>query len=74
MTGVLARTALISTMYSRAVGLSAKSRSKLPNASIINYISTDVSRIESAAQWFHPVWSAPIQVAICLAILLYHVR
>lgn len=74
MTGVLARTALISSMYSRAVGFSAKSRSKLSNATILNYISTDVSRIEAAAQWFHPVWSAPIQVAICLTILLFHVR
>ncbi|TEB25163.1 P-loop containing nucleoside triphosphate hydrolase protein [Coprinellus micaceus] len=64
--GVLARTALISSMYSRSV------RSMLSNVSLIHDISTDVSRVEAAARWFHPVWSAPIQVSICLSILLFH--
>jgi hypothetical protein len=32
-------------------------------------ISTDVSRIDAAAQWFHAGWTAPVQVSICLIIL-----
>ncbi|RXW18137.1 hypothetical protein EST38_g7714 [Candolleomyces aberdarensis] len=72
VSGMLARTALISSMYKRSIGLTAKSKSKLSNATIINYISTDVSRVEACAQWFHPVWASPIQVTICMAILLFH--
>ncbi|KAF6757182.1 ABC protein [Ephemerocybe angulata] len=70
--GTLSRTALVSSVYRRTVNLTSKSRTKLSNAAIINHISTDVSRVEACAQWFHPVWASPIQVAICLTILLLH--
>ncbi|KAF5370179.1 hypothetical protein D9757_010634 [Collybiopsis confluens] len=53
VTGVLARGALINSIYKRSVVLTAKSRVKHSNADIINHISTDVSRIDAAAQWFH---------------------
>ncbi|KIK55762.1 hypothetical protein GYMLUDRAFT_831145 [Collybiopsis luxurians FD-317 M1] len=70
ITGVLARGALINSIYKRSVVLTAKSRVKHSNADIINHISTDVSRIDAAAQWFHCGWTAPIQVLVCLIILL----
>ncbi|KAJ3794573.1 ABC protein [Lentinula aff. detonsa] len=69
ITGVLARGALINSIYKRSVVLNAKSRVKHPNANLINHISTDVSRIDAAAQWFVR-WTAPIQVLVCLIILL----
>ncbi|KAL0954602.1 hypothetical protein HGRIS_003562 [Hohenbuehelia grisea] len=53
-TGVLARGALISSIYKRGVHLTGKSRTQIPNSALINHISTDVSRIDSCAQWFHP--------------------
>ncbi|GAW05470.1 ABC protein [Lentinula edodes] len=70
ITGVLTRGALINSIYKRSVVLNAKSRVKHPNANLINHISTDVSRIDAAAQWFHCGWTAPIQVLVCLIILL----
>ncbi|KAF9448313.1 ABC protein [Macrolepiota fuliginosa MF-IS2] len=70
MTGILSRTTLISSIYKRGVRLTGKSRVYLPNSQLVNHISTDVSRIDAAAQWFHAAWTAPIQVLVCLVILL----
>ncbi|KAG2129053.1 ABC protein [Suillus bovinus] len=69
-TGVLARAALITCIYERGVNLTGKARVKLNNALLVNHISTDVSRIDACAQWFHAAWTAPIQVTVCLIILL----
>ncbi|KAF5371833.1 hypothetical protein D9615_009539 [Tricholomella constricta] len=51
-TGVLARAALISSIYKRGVNLTGKARTTLSNSDLINHISTDVSRIDACAQWF----------------------
>ncbi|KAI0649348.1 ABC protein [Trametes meyenii] len=68
-TGLLARAALISSIYKRGVSLTGKARTTLPNAALVTHISTDVSRVDACAQWF-VIWTAPIQVTICLIILL----
>ncbi|KAF9243526.1 ABC protein [Melanogaster broomeanus] len=69
-TGVLARAALIASIYERGVMLTGKARLNLTNATLVNHISTDVSRIDACAQWFHAAWTGPIQVTVCLIILL----
>jgi ATP-binding cassette, subfamily C (CFTR/MRP), member 1 len=53
VTGVLARTALISSIYKRSIDMTQKSRARFSNAAIMTHISTDVSRVDQAAQWFH---------------------
>ncbi|KAF8972123.1 hypothetical protein BDZ97DRAFT_1913365 [Flammula alnicola] len=70
VTGVLARGALIRSIYKRGVNLTGKARTSISNSDLMNHISTDVSRIDSCAQWFHAVWTAPIQIMVCLIILL----
>jgi hypothetical protein len=42
-TGVLARAALIASIYKRGVSLTPKARTVLTNAALVNHISTDVS-------------------------------
>lgn len=42
-TGLLARAALISSIYKRGVNLTGKARTTLPNSALVNHISTDVS-------------------------------
>ncbi|KAJ7510427.1 ABC protein [Mycena galericulata] len=69
-TGVLARAALTASIYKRGVRLTGKARTTLTNSVILNHVSTDVSRIDACAQWFHAAWTAPIQVTVCLIILL----
>ncbi|KZT73648.1 ABC protein [Daedalea quercina L-15889] len=70
VTGMLARAALISSIYKRGIALTGKARTALPNSKLVTHISTDVSRVDACAQWFHATWTAPIQVTICLIILL----
>jgi ATP-binding cassette subfamily C (CFTR/MRP) protein 1 len=45
-TGVLARAALISAIYQKALVFSPASRAKIPSSKIVNHIGTDVSRID----------------------------
>ncbi|KAG7451066.1 ABC transporter [Guyanagaster necrorhizus] len=69
-TGVLIRGGLINAIYARSLRLTSRARSKLPNGLIMNHISTDVSRIDFCAGFFHMAWTAPIQLIICLVLLL----
>ncbi|CUA69652.1 ABC transporter C family member 12 [Rhizoctonia solani] len=69
-TGVLLRTGLIAAIYSRATQLTSRARSTLTNGKLVNHISTDVSRIDFATSYSHLAWTAPIQMIICLIILL----
>ncbi|KAK7018185.1 ABC protein [Favolaschia claudopus] len=69
-TGVLARAALTGALYRRALHLTPAARLGLPNSKVLNHISTDVSRVDACAQWFHAAWTAPIQTTVCLIILL----
>jgi hypothetical protein len=56
-TGVLLRGGLITAIYSRATRLTARARSTLTNGKLVNHISTDVSRIDFCAGFFHMVCS-----------------
>lgn len=69
-TGVLLRGGLITAIYSRSLRLTARARVTLSNGKLVNHISTDVSRIDSCAGYFHMAWAAPIQLTICLILLL----
>ncbi|KAJ7874637.1 hypothetical protein B0H13DRAFT_2348477 [Mycena leptocephala] len=52
-TGVAVRAALTTCIYKRGVRLTGKDRVTLTNSKILNFISTDVSRIDACSQWFH---------------------
>ncbi|KZV75428.1 ABC protein [Peniophora sp. CONT] len=69
-TGVLVRGSLTSMIYKRGVKLTPEARGVMPNSRLVNFVSSDISRIDACAQWFHPAWTAPIQVTVCLIILL----
>ncbi|TFK72957.1 ABC transporter [Pluteus cervinus] len=69
-TGVLLRGGLITAIYSRSLRLTNRARSTLTNGKLVNHISTDVSRIDFCAGFFHMGWTAPIQMLICLALLI----
>lgn len=52
--GVLARGALIASVYSRGVRLTPATRSEggYDNSKLLHYVSGDISRIDAASQWF----------------------
>ncbi|KAJ6570148.1 ABC transporter, partial [Mycena vulgaris] len=71
-TGVLVRGGLITAIYSRSLRLTSRARSTLTNGKLVNHISSDVSRIDFCAGFFHMAssWTSPIQMIICLILLL----
>ncbi|KAF5382133.1 hypothetical protein D9615_004305 [Tricholomella constricta] len=87
-TGVLLRGGLITAIYTRSLKLTSRARSTLTNGKLVNHISTDVSRIDFCAGFFHmaciyslrsvvsssslgqQAWTAPIQMVICLILLI----
>lgn len=69
-TGVLLRGGFITAIYNKALTLSTRARHIHPNGKLVNHISTDVSRIDVSCHFFHTGWTAPIQLIICLIILL----
>ncbi|GAA6063571.1 hypothetical protein JCM10212_003150 [Sporobolomyces blumeae] len=71
--GVLARSALIASIYKKATVLSGKSKTTISNGRLTNHIGTDVSRIDFCAGFFHMSWTAPIQIVIILIILLIQI-
>jgi hypothetical protein len=54
-TGVLLRGGLITAIYNRSLKLTSRARGTLTNGKLINHISTDVSRIDFCAGFFHMV-------------------
>lgn len=72
-TGVLLRAGLITAVYDRSLQLTTRARSTLTNGKLINHISTDVSRIDFACGLFHMAWTAPIQMIICLVLLILNI-
>lgn len=68
--GVLLRGGLITAIYSKALSLSPRARAQMTNGRLVNHISTDVSRIDFCMGYFHMSWAAPIQLTICLILLL----
>ncbi|WVQ83494.1 hypothetical protein IAT38_005635 [Cryptococcus sp. DSM 104549] len=72
-TGVLARATLISAVYKQAMELSVDGRVEHPNGRLLTYISSDISRIDYCAQWFHAIWTAPIQLTLTLVLLIIQI-
>ncbi|TFY58828.1 hypothetical protein EVJ58_g6166 [Rhodofomes roseus] len=69
-TGVLLRGGLITAIYSRSLRLTTRERTVLTNGKLVNHISTDVSRIDFCCGFMQMGMTAPVQMAICLVILL----
>ncbi|BEI87985.1 uncharacterized protein CcaverHIS019_0107030 [Cutaneotrichosporon cavernicola] len=67
--GALFRATLISATYKRALRLSVGARRTHPNGTLMAYLSSDISRIDYCAHWFHVMWTAPIQLAVTLILL-----
>ncbi|KAI0768063.1 P-loop containing nucleoside triphosphate hydrolase protein [Trametes elegans] len=69
-TGVLLRGGLITAIYDRSLRLSSRARATLTNGKLVNHISTDVSRIDFCCSFLQLAITAPVQMIICLIILL----
>ncbi|KAI0822453.1 P-loop containing nucleoside triphosphate hydrolase protein [Trametes gibbosa] len=69
-TGVLLRGGLITAIYDRSLKLSSRARATLTNGKLVNHISTDVSRIDFCCSFLQLSLTGPVQMIICLVILI----
>ncbi|KAJ6602805.1 ABC transporter [Mycena vulgaris] len=69
-TGVLLRGGLIAALYKQSLRLTSRARTTVTNGKLITHVGTDVSRIDFCAGYFHPAWTSPIQIIVCLIQLL----
>ncbi|KAK6354470.1 hypothetical protein TWF730_008870 [Orbilia blumenaviensis] len=41
-----------------------------PNGKVVNLMGTDTWRVDQASSWSHMMWTAPIQICVCVALLV----
>lgn len=68
--GMLVRTSVIGAIYRKSLRLSARARLDHNVGKITTMISADATRLERNTYNAHQLWVSPIQIAICLALLI----
>ncbi|KAF9325126.1 hypothetical protein BGZ91_002564 [Linnemannia elongata] len=63
-TGVGIRTALITTIYRKGLLLSSST------GKVTNLMSTDTTRLDFVAGYFHVIWTAPLMIILILILLI----
>ncbi|XP_052537401.1 ATP-binding cassette sub-family C member 10 [Tympanuchus pallidicinctus] len=70
---LMVRAAVISAIYRKALRVGSTSLSRFTVGEIVNFMSTDTSRLVNFCLSFHEVWSLPFQFAITLYLLYQQV-
>ncbi|KFP68816.1 Multidrug resistance-associated protein 7 [Cariama cristata] len=70
---LMVRAAVISAIYRKALRVSSTSLAHFTVGEIVNFMSTDTSRLVNFCLSFHEVWSLPFQFAITLYLLYQQV-
>ncbi|TFK52052.1 hypothetical protein OE88DRAFT_1807932 [Heliocybe sulcata] len=68
--GVLIRTATIGLIFCKSLRLSGRARSQHSVGQITTMISTDTARLDRVGSMAHLLWTAPIQLAIGIGLLV----
>ncbi|NXP80221.1 MRP7 protein, partial [Ramphastos sulfuratus] len=66
---LMVRAAIISAIYRKALHVSSSSLTHFTVGEIVNFMSTDATRLVNFCTSFHEVWSLPFQFAITLYLL-----
>ncbi|NXC80564.1 MRP7 protein, partial [Cercotrichas coryphoeus] len=66
---LMVRAAVISAIYRKALRVSGTSLARFTVGEIVNFMSTDTSRLVNFCRSFHELWSLPVQLAITLYLL-----
>ncbi|NXK01990.1 MRP7 protein, partial [Herpetotheres cachinnans] len=70
---LMVRAAIISAIYRKALRVSSTSLTRFTVGEIVNFMSTDTSRLINFCHSFHEVWSLPFQFSITLYLLYQQV-
>ena len=68
-TGMRIKSALTAMVYSKALKLSNEGRASKSTGDIVNYMAVDTQRLQDLTQYGQHLWSAPIQIVLCMASL-----
>lgn len=65
-TGMRVKSSLTAMIYAKSLRLSNESRATKSTGDIVTYMSVDQQRLSDLAQWGQQVWSAPLQITLCM--------
>ncbi|KAL5603731.1 hypothetical protein FOVSG1_006481 [Fusarium oxysporum f. sp. vasinfectum] len=68
-TGIKLKSALVSAIYRKSLKLSNEARSMKPTGDIVNLMAVDSQRLQDVTQLSQHLWSAPLQIILCLVSL-----
>ncbi|KAJ2894451.1 hypothetical protein MKZ38_007530 [Zalerion maritima] len=68
-TGMRLKSSLISAIYAKSLDLSHASRATISTGDIVNLMAIDSQRMQDATQFCQHLWSAPLQITLCMASL-----
>ncbi|RMZ75001.1 hypothetical protein DV737_g5549, partial [Chaetothyriales sp. CBS 132003] len=65
-TGMRVKSSLTAAIYAKSLRLSNESRATKSTGDIVTYMSVDQQRLSDLCQWGLQLWSAPLQIALCM--------
>lgn len=68
-TGMRVKSALTAMIYAKSMRLSNEGRASKSTGDIVNYMAVDTQRLQDLTQYGQMLWSAPFQIALCMASL-----
>ena len=67
--GLNVRVAVGQVVYAKALALPFRERQRFGTGAIVSYMQIDAGKLADALPYLHLVWSAPLQLALALALL-----
>lgn len=68
-TGMRVKSSLTAMIYAKSMRLSNEGRATKSTGDIVNYMAVDTQRLQDLTQYGQMLWSAPFQIALCMASL-----
>ena len=67
--GIRIRSSIISAIYTKSLKVSPSGKKDATTGEVVNLMSVDVQRMVDLMPYFNMLWSAPLQIILCLTFL-----
>lgn len=67
--GMRIRSSLTAMIYAKSLKLSNEGKASKSTGDIVNYMAVDTQRLQDLTQYGQQLWSAPLQITLCMASL-----
>ncbi|MCJ1418249.1 hypothetical protein MMC32_004596 [Xylographa parallela] len=68
-TGMRIRSSLTAMIYAKSLKLSNEGKANKSTGDIVNYMAVDTQRLQDLSQYGQQLWSAPLQITLCMVSL-----